>query len=63
VINWFQAFAFKCNLYRYDLDKQLKSFLSLLPKDVAAAALAAIKKQAPKAPQATKVGAVQVEFS
>ena len=37
-----------------DLDAKLKSFLSLLPKDVAAAALKAIRKQAPKAPQATK---------
>lgn len=33
-----------------DFDSQLRSFLSLLPKDVLAAALAQIEKQAPKAP-------------
>lgn len=38
-----------------DLDAKLRSFLTLLPKDVAAAALKTIKKQAPKAPPATKM--------
>ena len=35
----------------HDFDSQLRSFLSLLPKDVLAAALLQIQKQAPKAPK------------
>ena len=34
-----------------DFDAQMRSFLSLLPRDVLAAALRAIEKQAPKAPK------------